>query len=214
MELSDEVLVRHVVTHSDADAFAVLVRRHQSRILLLQRRLCGEASLAEDLSQETFLRAWQKLDTFKGSGSLSGWLSRLAYNVFLQDVRRQKKHRGQVDFDSLEQPPGTEPEDPRLADLNKLLSILPREEQVMMVLNYACGLSNTEVGEVLGLPTGTVKARIHRAKAKIRTYLEAPSEPVVKSTADVNTNVGTTRNQTSGSTAVKFSAGLTGALRA
>ena len=69
MAESDETLVSRTVRLKDATAYAELVRRYEQKILLLQQRLTGERALAEDLSQETFLRAWQKLDTFSGAGS-------------------------------------------------------------------------------------------------------------------------------------------------
>ncbi|MFV2089157.1 MAG: RNA polymerase sigma factor [Pseudomonadales bacterium] len=167
MAISDETLIRQAVDLKDNEAFGQLVRRYQAKILLLQRRLTGEAALAQDLSQETFLRAWQKLDSFRGSGSFGGWLASLSYNVFLQHVRRHRRQRAESPLGEAELP-APERDDAALADLDRLLGVLEVEDQAIMVLSYAYGLSNSEVARVVGMPTGTVKARIHRAKAKIR----------------------------------------------
>ena len=158
----------------DTAAYGELVRRYEQKILMLQQRLAGERALAEDLTQETFLRAWQKLETFSGRGSFAGWLASLAYNVFRAHWRKRRRHRDEVSLDDMElAAPALD--ETGSADLDRLLSTLPRQDQVILTLSYAYGLSNTEVGEVLKMPTGTVKARIHRAKAKIRTVVNAPA---------------------------------------
>jgi RNA polymerase sigma-70 factor (ECF subfamily) len=171
MAISDEILVSQAVSLKDTEAFSELVRRYQAKILLLQRRLTGEPALAEDLSQETFLRAWQKLDTFRGSGSFGGWLASLSRNIFLQHIRRHRHQRHESPLQEAEQP-ARERDDAALADLDRLLGVLEVEDQVIMVLNYAYGLSNSEVADVIDMPIGTVKARIHRAKAKIRQQFD------------------------------------------
>ena len=102
MTPSDELLARQAGSLGDSAAFSELVRRHQSRILLLQRRLTGERAMAEDLAQETFLKAWQKLDSFQGSGSFGGWLARLSYNLFLEHHRRHRRRRAEVPLNDLD----------------------------------------------------------------------------------------------------------------
>ena len=170
---SDDVLVRRAVRLRDQQAFADLLRRHQERILLLQRRLTGERSLAEDLAQETFLRAWEKLGSYRGPDRFGAWLASLSYNVFRAHWRRSRRQRQEVALGDLD-PAARETEEGALADLERLLAVLHRDDQVMLVLTYAYGLSTPEVAEVLEKPAGTVKARIHRAKKRLRAELEAP----------------------------------------
>jgi RNA polymerase sigma-70 factor (ECF subfamily) len=170
MSVGDETLIRQTLELKDTEAFSELVRRHQTRILLLQRRLTRDPTLAEDLCQDTFLRAWQKLHTYKGSGSFGGWLAALGYNVFLQHRRRHK--RADLETELVEdQLAAVNSDNSALADLDRLLAVLDPEDQTILVLNYACGLTNLEVGEVMGMPAGTIKARIHRAKQKIQQHL-------------------------------------------
>ena len=102
MELSDEALVQQAIGLNDLGAFEQLVHRHQPRILMLQRRFSGDRALAEDLSQETFLRAWRNLDSFRGTGRFSAWLAKLAYNVFLQHIRKNGGRQQDVSMDDQE----------------------------------------------------------------------------------------------------------------
>lgn len=175
MAPTDESLVAQATKLKDTAAFAELVRRYEQKILLLQRRLTGERSLAEDLAQETFLRAWQKLHTFGGRGSFAGWLASLSYNVFRAHWRKTRRQRNEVPLGDMEFG-AREIDQPGLADLDRLLGMLNSEDQVIMTLSYAYGLTNTEVGEVLDMPAGTIKARIHRAKAKIREGLNPTTD--------------------------------------
>ena len=192
MTATDETLVSQAVSLGDSAAFAELMQRHQSRILLLQRRLCGEHALAEDLSQETFLRAWQKLDTYQGSGSFGGWLAKLSFNIFRQHYRRHRRRQDEVSLDQVELS-ARDRDDAELADLDRLLGILDQQDQIIMTLNYAFGLTNAEVGEVVGMPAGTVKARIHRGKAKIRQHIDSPG---TVSTSTVSTSTGVAGSST------------------
>ena len=169
MELADETLVAQIVALEDTLAFDALMRRHQARVLLLHRRLARDPALAEDLCQETFLRVWRKLGTFDHRGSFAAWLARLARNVFLEHLRRTKKAR-EHEIEASEDGPEGVGEDPDagVLDLERLLGAVSDDEQVVLGLNYAHGLSNAEIGEVLGIAEGTVKSQIHRAKDKIR----------------------------------------------
>ena len=173
MELSDEALVQQVVGLNDAQAFEQLVRRHQRRILLLQQRFCRDRSLAEDLCQETFLRAWRKLASFDNRGHFAGWLAKLAYNVFLQNLRKNKKR---IAHETAESPTSEAaaitPAPAAMLDLETMLAVVSEDEQVLLVLNYAHGLSNSEIAAILDSPEGTIKSQIHRAKQKIREHFD------------------------------------------
>lgn len=175
MDASDESLAAQAVALADTAAFEHLMRRHQQRIFYLHSRFTRDPARAEDLCQETFLRAWQKLDSFEGRGAFAGWLTRLAYNVFLQHRRR---HHHERFVDSLDQP-GAPAGDEALSvtdsagdgpDLERLLAAVDTDEQRLLILSYAGGLSAAEIGEMLGRSPGTVKSQIHRAKQKIRRH--------------------------------------------
>lgn len=146
------------------------MRRHQSRIRNFLRRLARDPDLADDLAQDCFVHAWERLHTFSGSGSFAGWLMKVAYTTFLQAKRKSSRY-GQV-LESVRADPAAErvsagvPEE--AGDLDKLLAVLSEEERAVMILSYAFGLSHREIGEATGLPVGTVKSIIFRGKDKIR----------------------------------------------
>ena len=173
--LEDIQLVARVVSAQDTRAFGELVRRHQSQVRNFLRKLCGDVTLAEDLSQDCFMHAWDKLSTFSGRGSFIGWLLKVAYTTFLQSKRKSKRYA-----EILEQAGhATEIEDrnqslpaDEVTDLDKLLAVLTEEERAIMVMSYACGLSHREIGAATNLPVGTVKSVIFRGKQKIRTSFD------------------------------------------
>lgn len=174
---SDEELVSLAVAAGDQRAFGELVRRYQSRVRGWLCQLCGDPAEADDLAQETFLKAWSRLNTFAARGRFGSWLMKLAYNEFLQAARKGQRRRRlaqQFESDALAygatadeslSPAGRGTEMP---DLPRLLSVLGEEERHVMLLGYGCGFSQAEIGEITGLPVGTVKSHMHRGKARIR----------------------------------------------
>lgn len=172
---SDEELVAVAVAAGDQAAFGELVRRHQARVRAWLRQLTGDPAEADDLAQETFLRAWTRLNTFAGRGRFLAWLMKLAYNEFLQAVRgsqRQRRLAGEYEAQAAVLGPtadeslsGTATE---LPDLPRLLAVLGEEERHVMLLGYGCGFSQSEISEITGMALGTVKSHMHRGKARIR----------------------------------------------
>jgi RNA polymerase sigma-70 factor (ECF subfamily) len=174
-EREDHELVARVVSSQDTAAFGELIRRHQSHVRNFLRKLSGDYTLADDLAQDCFMHAWDKLHTFSGRGSFIGWLLKVAYTTFLQSKRKSKRYAeilesaGQVaDQESRSQ---IQPSD-ELTDLDKFLAVLTEEERAIMVMSYACGLSHREIGDATDMPVGTVKSIIFRGKAKIRNNFE------------------------------------------
>ena len=167
----DRDLVSRVLAHQDAGAFGELVRRHQSQVRNFLRRLTRDFELADDLAQDAFLHAWDRLHTWTGSGSFIGWLLKVAYTTFLQSRRRSKRY-GEIleqvgrDADLHGERISNDVEE--LSDLDRLLGVLSEEERAIMILSYGCGLSHREISDVSGMPVGTVKSVIFRGKEKIR----------------------------------------------
>jgi RNA polymerase sigma-70 factor (ECF subfamily) len=147
------------------------VRRHQSQIRSFLRRLTRDPELADDLSQDAFVHAWDRLHTYSGSGTFIGWLLKVAYTTFLQSKRKSTRYgevlqavRHTTDAESATQTRISE----EIGDLDKLLAVLTEEERAVMILSYACGLSHREISDAANLPVGTVKSIIFRGKEKIR----------------------------------------------
>lgn len=165
----DSERIVRVVERADREAFDLLVRCHQSAVRSLLRRLsCGGHAFADDLAQETFLRAYLKLHTFRGDSSLASWLYRIAYNVFLAELHR----RG-----PLRPAPGAlpEPESPRpcgealLLDLERAMAELSAAERAAIDLCHKKNLSRQEAAHVLDCPVGTVKTHIRGGRRSSAT---------------------------------------------
>ena len=164
-EPSDEELVARVVAAEDSAAFEALVRRYQSRVRNWLRQLTRDAAHADDLAQETFIRAWQRMQTFEARGKFVSWVMKIAFNCFLQARRRRDlgatvaviERPDDVVVPSLEAP-----------DAERMLAVLAPDERLVMILCYAHGLSHSDAAQVLEMPLGTVKSHAQRAKVKIR----------------------------------------------
>jgi RNA polymerase sigma-70 factor (ECF subfamily) len=154
----------------DDSAFDELVRRRQTWIRGLLRRWSGDAQLADDLAQETFVRAWKNLQRLQSPAAFGGWLRQIALNVWLDFARRRR-----VPLHTLEDGDPAEgvlmDRGPAI-DLERALAALRPPERVCIVLAIGEGMSHAEVARATGLPLGTVKSHIARGTAKLRTLLE------------------------------------------
>jgi RNA polymerase sigma-70 factor (ECF subfamily) len=173
--VADHDLIARVVTAQDTVAFGELIRRHQSQIRNFLRKLSGNVTEADDLAQDCFIHAWDKLETYTGRGSFIGWLSKVAYTTFLQSKRKSKRYAEILDeaghIADLEARSYTAAAE-ETTDLQKLLAVLTVEERAIMIMSYACGMSHREISEATDQPVGTVKSIIFRGKEKIRTNFE------------------------------------------
>ena len=157
-----------MVAQQDADAFGELVRRHQSQVRNFLRKITRDFVLADDLAQDAFLHAWDKIHTFSGKGSFVGWLLKVAYTTFLQSKRKSNRYAEILDEMGQQTDDRAVDESHEVSDLDKFLAVLSEEERAVMILSYACGLSHREIGDAASLPVGTVKSIIFRGKEKIR----------------------------------------------
>ena len=171
----DHELVARVVSAQDTAAFGELVRRHQSQVRNFLRKLAGDMTLADDLAQDCFMHAWDKLQTFSGRGTFIGWLLKVAYTTFLQSKRKSKRYAEILQeaghAADMESRSYTVQSD-EVTDLDKFLAVLSEEERAIMVMSYACGLSHREISDATEMPVGTVKSVIFRGKEKIRTSFD------------------------------------------
>jgi RNA polymerase sigma factor (sigma-70 family) len=171
--MDDTFLIARVVAQQDAAAFGELVRRHQSQVRNFLRKLTRDADAADDLAQDAFIHAWDRLHTFMGHGSFIGWLLKVAYTTFLQSKRKANRHQEVLQEVLAEALTDTSTdsvvaESDEIGDLDKFLAVLTVEERAVMIMSYACGLSHREIGDATKLPVGTVKSIIFRGKEKIR----------------------------------------------
>ncbi|MFO7564464.1 MAG: sigma-70 family RNA polymerase sigma factor [Enhygromyxa sp.] len=174
-ELDDEALVERAGNGGDKAAFAELVRRHQGKVRGLLLRLTGNPTLADDLAQEVFLRAYRGLVGFEGRSRFSTWIYRIAYNVFLNHRARSKELAALPQgFESSAAAPEGELSPGRYdirSDLAAAIVRLPERYRVVVTLHYLEDVSYPEIAEILDLPLGTVKTHLHRAKKLLRDHL-------------------------------------------
>jgi len=166
-------------------AFERLVRPHFDRLYRLAWRLTGRKAEAEDLFQELLIKAFGKLDDLVEIDEPGSWLCRVMYNLFVDERRRFARRRlhtveeGALAGDGLAGLPG--PDDPavdqrrleKIQRLDKALARLSDEHRIVVLLHDAEGYKLTEIQELTGAPVGTIKSRLHRARARLREILEA-----------------------------------------
>ena len=157
----------------DARAFERLYRRHVARIHSLARRMIGP-ELADEVTQDVFVRTWEKLGSFRGEAAFGTWLHRLAINVILGrrrelGIRRERYLDGENVLDKLSQKPiGSE----TAIDFETAMQKLPDGAQQVFVLHDVEGYKHDEIGAMLGISAGTSKSQLHRARMILRQHLD------------------------------------------
>jgi RNA polymerase sigma-70 factor (ECF subfamily) len=165
----EAVLVREAQGGSE-EALEELFRRHWRRAHRAAFLVVGDASAAEDIAQESFLAAIRALDRFDRRRPFGPWLHRITVNRAIDFARARKLRRESVLADALE---GGAPADAGLSDeLIAALSGLSPEHRAVIVLRYLLGYTPGEIGEILGLPRGTVNSRMRRALDRLRPAVE------------------------------------------
>jgi len=170
---SDGELVERAVARPTSTAFDVLARRHQGKIRSLLLRLTrGNATLAEDLGQETFLRAYRGLPGFQGRARFGTWLHRIAYFVYLNHRNRTKAHTAlPAEFEATTAAPEDECSAHRAdlrRDVSTAVSSLPPRYREVVMMHFVRHVAYRDIADTLGVPLGTVKTQLHRAKRMMR----------------------------------------------
>lgn len=154
--------------------FEQLYRRHAGRVYGLCLRLTGDPASAEDLTQEAFVRAWQKLPSFRGKSAFATWLHRLTVNVVIGHLRTLRRRGGEAPAgDRLEGLPASRRDrGPAAAiDLERAIAALPPKARLVFVLHDVEGFRHAEVAKLVGIAEGTSKAHLHRARRQLREAL-------------------------------------------
>ena len=161
--ISDKALAARVVLSGDHRAFTLLVERHQGAIRNYMRRLLvNDDATADDLAQETFLTAFQKMAGWRGTAKLSTWLHSIAYRKFLDYRRKNKRQLALTDIPEAGQDHRQNIDNEIMA--KHLMGLLKPKDRAVLTLAYGAGMSHAEIAKVVGRPLGSYKARIHRAK--------------------------------------------------
>lgn len=157
----------------DARAFERLYRRHEVRIHSLCRRMVGPA-LSEDVMQDVFIRAWEKLHLFGGKSSFGTWLYRLAINVCLarREQAGKRRERFRNDVIALETARAPRRSVDHGMDLDRAVDRLPDRARQVFVLHDVEGYKHREIAELLGIAVGTSKSQLHEARMALREHLK------------------------------------------
>lgn len=168
--LHDLELCARAVTGERA-AFGELVRRHGSAVRGLLRRMGAAPAEADDLAQDAFVSAFERITDFRGEGTFAGWVKRIAARLYLRRLQRERRlaEIGEDRAPEAGEPAGPDA-DGRL-DLDAALRTLSRAERLCVSLCYGAGLSHAEAAEALQLPLGTVKSHVKRGLEKLRARL-------------------------------------------
>ena len=173
----NELLLISRARGGDRDAFGELVEQYRDNVYRLAYRMCGNAYDADEAAQEAFVAAWRALPNFRGDAKFSTWLYRLTTNAAIDVMRREKRHQTvgdgeMVDLaDDADSPQETVERTEQQEAVQKALATLSEEYREVLLLRYMEELDYAEIAEVLQLPSGTVKSRINRAKAALKTAL-------------------------------------------
>jgi RNA polymerase sigma-70 factor (ECF subfamily) len=159
----------------DVRAFEEVYRTHLPRVHSLVRRMAGGRD-TDELTQDVFVRVWQKLATFRGDSSFTTWLHRLAVNVVIErfrteHTRRQRMHDGEEIFETLAGPAASRD---LSMDFETALEKLPDGAREIFVLHDVEGYKHHEIATLLDISAGTSKAQLHRARMMLRKHLGRP----------------------------------------
>ncbi len=171
------------------DAYNQLVLRHQALAYGVAHRMLGNADAAADATQDSFLKAYKRLDQYRGGGtSFRAWLMRIVVNTCYDMLRSQRRHSARVvsidldcgddEWSSNLQDPGERPEDYVLRRevaerLEAAIDSLPVDQRTVLILSDVEGLPHNEIADIIRTPVGTVKSRLSRARARVRHIIQA-----------------------------------------
>jgi RNA polymerase sigma-70 factor, ECF subfamily len=181
VELDDQQLVT-ASKRGDQDAFAQLVQRYQRRIFNLVYRMLQQYEEASEITQETFLAAWQGLPSFRGEARFATWLYRIAYNCALKQLETRKRDRALQAALQAEQALETKAnvdragaridEHEQQAFVQEHLSHLPAKYRVVLILRHLQDMTYEEMAEILTMPVGTIKTHLFRARNLLKERLQ------------------------------------------
>ena len=171
--MNDITLVTQVVVFGNKRAFDALLRKYQSQVRrFLLGLTVGDSQLAEDLAQETFIKAYMNSGKFRGLSSFSTWIMRIAYNTHY-DYRRTHHQTEDADTPAVAARSGGTTTDCALGiDILKALATLKPEERTCITLQLIEGQPIDKIASITGMTSGTVKSHLHRGKEKLTTYLK------------------------------------------
>ncbi len=181
----DDRQVIQAVLKGDSERFGILVVRYQDRLFNGVSRMLGSAADADDVLQESFLQAFRKLSTFRESSSFYTWVYRIAINAAINLRRRERRSvnlsenaqfHDQLISDADSGPDRRLEKSEEVRELQDALNQLSDEHRNILVLREIEGMSYEDISQILDMPIGTVRSRLHRARLQLRDSLIARQE--------------------------------------
>ena len=179
MDKTEDLYYIEAVRKGNVQAFSYLVEKYRKLVYTLALKLLKRPEDAEELAQDTFIKAFQKIDTYEGKSKFSTWLYSITYNACISELRKRR-----IQFSSLDDQRISDQDEMKMNDyyretkkedqekyLNLALSKLPEDDQVLVTLYYYESQSMDEISEITGLTVSNIKVKIHRARKKMHDLL-------------------------------------------
>ncbi|MGE5412353.1 MAG: RNA polymerase sigma factor [Clostridiales bacterium] len=179
MNKTEDIFYIDAVRNGNISAFSVLIERYQNMVYSLALKLLKNTEDAEEMAQDTFIKAFQKLDRYEGKSKFSTWLYSITYNACISELRKRR-----IQFSSLEEQRFSDQDEMKMNSylsetkkedqekyLNLALSKLPEDDQVLVTLYYYENQSMDDISMITGLTVSNIKVKIHRARKKMHELL-------------------------------------------
>jgi RNA polymerase sigma factor (sigma-70 family) len=175
MNKTDDIYYIEAVRKGNVLAFSFLIEKYQKLVYTLALKLLKKPEEAEEMAQDTFIKAFQKLDSYEGKSKFSTWLYSITYNACISELRKRR-----IEFKSLDDRQISDQDEQKMHDyyretkkedqekyLNLALEKLPEDDQVLVTLYYYESQSMDEISQITGLTVSNIKVKIHRARKKM-----------------------------------------------
>jgi len=184
--ISDQHYIDKIL-QGDANAFAVLVDRYKNMIFTLALKMIKNREEAEEVAQDTFIKAYNSLTKFKGDSKFSTWIYRVAYNTCLDRLKKNKKEDNNISIDefsahlikTMDNALSALEDNERKQTIQHCLNLLPREENFLLTLFYFEDQSLEEIGKIMSINANNVKVKLFRSRQKLAVILKKKLEPEI-----------------------------------
>ncbi|MFK7781423.1 RNA polymerase sigma factor [Psychroserpens sp.] len=180
MTTNDKILINQIV-EGDTNSFAILVDRYKDLVFTLTLRMLKNREEAEEVAQDTFIKAYKSLDRFKGDSKFSTWIYRVAYNSCLDRIKKNKKHLNNVEINEFTEHQvisidnaldKMEVEEQKEA-IQRCIGKLSSEDSFLLTLYYFDDLSLDEISKIIGITTNSIKVKLFRCRKKLAAILKS-----------------------------------------
>ena len=177
----------NLVINGDTNAFTILVERYKDLVFTLALRLLKNREEAEEVSQDTFIKAYKSLSKFKGDSKFSTWIYKITYYTSLDRIKKNKKHLNDVGIDeftehqikTIDNALDNLETQERSKSIKDCIALLPNDDSFLLTLYYFDELSFEEISKIVGITANNVKVKIFRSRKKLATILKARLEPEI-----------------------------------